>query len=66
MATETVERISAEESQRRMRQNSWIVCAYDDASKCAKYQIPGSMTLADLKPQTERLPKNQELIFYCA
>ncbi len=41
-----------------------LVCAYDDAEKCRKMRLEGSMSLADF--QSKPAPKDQEVIFYCA
>jgi hypothetical protein len=42
-----------------------LVCAYDD-ERCRSVQIPGSITLRELNERLPSLPKDQELVFYCA
>jgi hypothetical protein len=63
-----VERITPEEVRwhRAADSAALLVCAYDDQEKCAKYHIDGSITLAELKLRESSLPRNTELIFYCA
>ena len=43
-----------------------LVCGYDDDAKCRKGRLEGSIPLARLESITASLPKNQEIIFYCA
>jgi hypothetical protein len=39
-----------------------LVCAYDDA-RCAQYRLDHSVPVSQLDPN---LPRDTELIFYCA
>ena len=43
-----------------------LVCAYDDQTKCNKIKLEGAINMDALRSRLEVLPKNQELIFYCA
>jgi hypothetical protein len=43
-----------------------LVCAYDDEAKCNKILLEGSIPFSKLKSVHSTLPKDQEIIFYCA
>ncbi len=43
-----------------------LVCAYPDRETCSKMQIPGAVTRTELQSLLPDLPKDRELIFYCA
>jgi|Kansoi200Nextera_1026148.scaffolds.fasta_scaffold39765_1 hypothetical protein len=60
------ERIGVETARERMAQGAWLICAYDDDGKCAKLALEGMMPLSALRGQAAGLPRDQELIFYCA
>ena len=40
--------------------------AYADEQKCGRMRLEGSMTLRELEARLPSLPKDQEIIFYCA
>ena len=42
-----------------------LVCAYDD-DRCARVQLEGSIPLSELERRAASLPKDQQLIFFCA
>lgn len=46
--------------------NALLVCAYDDRARCRSLQIEGAIDLVELEAQEEMLPRDRELIFYCA
>ena len=46
--------------------NALLVCGYEDDAKCRKGRLEGSIPLARLEAMAASLPKNQEIIFYCA
>src|SRR6478752_936345 len=62
------ERISAQEARRDLQANSnaLLVCAYDSDEKCRQYWLDGATTLTELQAREQTLPKDRELIFYCA
>jgi len=63
----TAERISAEEAHELLDSDSAVlVCAYDDDEKCRKYRLEGSITLNEFKSRERTLPRDREVIFYCA
>ncbi|HKZ08045.1 MAG TPA: ArsR family transcriptional regulator [Methylomirabilota bacterium] len=43
-----------------------LVCSYDDDAKCRKGRLEGSIPLARLASMAPTLPKDKEIIFYCA
>jgi hypothetical protein len=43
-----------------------LVCAYDDEKKCRQNKLNGSVSFHDLQARADSLPKDRELIFYCA
>jgi hypothetical protein len=47
-------------------QGAMLVCAYDDDAKCSTYRLEGSMPLSSFKQREGSIPKDSELIFYCA
>jgi hypothetical protein len=62
-----VSRISVEEARRKVAAGeALLVCAYDDEEKCKKINLQGSITMAQFTSRVGALPKNQEVIFYCA
>jgi hypothetical protein len=66
MASERIERVSVEEARREAQAGrALLVCAYDDA-KCARVPLQGATTLSELSRRAASLPRDQQLIFYCA
>jgi hypothetical protein len=62
-----IERISVEEARRRTQAGqALLVCAYDDEEKCRKLGLEGAIPLSGLRARVSTLPKDKELIFYCA
>jgi hypothetical protein len=43
-----------------------LVCAYTDEAKCRSMQLKGSLTLQEFQARLPGLPKNQEIVFFCA
>jgi rhodanese-related sulfurtransferase len=64
---EKVKRIEAKEAHERLQtRGALLVCAYDDEKKSEKYHVPGAIHMKDFRAQADSLPKDRELIFYCA
>jgi len=60
-------RISVEEAHRKTNAGeALLICAYEDESRCEPIHLEGSITMSDLNQRLPRLPKEQQLIFYCA
>jgi rhodanese-related sulfurtransferase len=64
----TVDRISPREAQDHLEagNGALLVCAYDSDEKFQQNHLEGAISLAELRSREEALPKDQELIFYCA
>ncbi|OLC36238.1 MAG: ArsR family transcriptional regulator [Candidatus Rokubacteria bacterium 13_1_40CM_4_69_5] len=62
-----VERISVQEARRKATANqALLVCAYEDEAKYSKIRLGGSISFATFQSRLSSLPKNKEIIFYCA
>ena len=46
--------------------NALLVCGYEDDAKCRKSRLGGSIPFARFSSMAGTLPKNKEIIFYCA
>ena len=66
MSADQVERVDVEKAREAVEAGrALLVCAYDDA-KCARMRLGGSITVRELEQRAASLPKDQEIIFYCA
>ncbi|RJP22631.1 MAG: ArsR family transcriptional regulator [Candidatus Abyssobacteria bacterium SURF_5] len=43
-----------------------LVCAYDDEQKCKSMKLEGSISLKEMESRLSSVPKEKEIIFYCA
>ena len=43
-----------------------LVCAYRDDEACRKVQLEGSIPLTQFESRLEGVPKDREIVFYCA
>lgn len=60
-------RISPEEARQRMTSGSaLLVCAYEDEEKCNRLLLEDSVSLTAFKSNLRGVPKDREIIFYCA
>jgi len=65
-ASERVERVAVQEARQAVQSGrALLVCAYDDA-RCARLRLQDSITVRELAARAASLPREQELIFYCA
>jgi hypothetical protein len=60
------ERISAEDAREHAAQGALLVCAYDDDQKCNRLRLEGALTMGELGGRLDTLPREQEIVFYCA
>jgi rhodanese-related sulfurtransferase len=62
------ERIRVDEARRHLQASpsALLVCAYDSDEKCRQYWLDGAVTLSDFRARERSLPKDREIIFYCA
>ena len=50
-----------------MESNSaMLVCAYDSEEKFEQNHLKGAIPLVEFESQVDSLPKDREIIFYCA
>ena len=62
-----IARVSPNEVHPRVHSgSSLLVCAYDNQEKFEKNHLQGAISLDVLKLKASTLPKDQELVFYCA
>jgi hypothetical protein len=62
-----IERISVDEAHRKVQANqALLVCAYEDEAKCRMLNLDGSISLTSFQTKAASLPKNEEIIFFCA
>ena len=62
-----VPRISVEEVRRKTAAGqALLVCAYPDEVKCSRVKLEGSITVSDLQARLSSVPRDQEIIFFCA
>ena len=60
-------RVSLEEIYPRVKSgDSLLVCAYDSEETFQSMRLEGAISLQDFKNYIVRLPKDQEIVFYCA
>ena len=59
-------RIEPAETRKHVERGALFVCAYDDDAKCRGMLLEGAMTLKELQAMEKNLPKDKEIIFYCA
>ena len=43
-----------------------LVCGYEDDAKCRKARLEGSIPFARFASMVSTLPRDKEIIFYCA
>jgi rhodanese-related sulfurtransferase len=60
-------RITPEEARKRVTTGGALfVCAYDDDEKFRSMHLEGGISLGEFKALAAALPKDREIIFYCA
>jgi rhodanese-related sulfurtransferase len=43
-----------------------LVCAYEDPARFAKVHLEGAISIQEFRARRAALPRDQEIIFYCA
>jgi hypothetical protein len=62
-----IPRITVEDARRKVQANqALLVCAYEDEAKCRMVNLEGSIPLTSFQARAASLPKDQEIIFFCA
>jgi rhodanese-related sulfurtransferase len=60
-------RVTPEEIYQRLKSEAvLLVCAYEDDAKFKKMQLQGAISLNEFKSKLPSLPKDQEIVLYCA
>jgi len=60
-------RITPEETFQKLRAGkTLLVCAYDSDEQFKNLHLDGAISLAEFQEKLPSLPKNQEIVFYCA
>ena len=60
-------RISPKETKEKTTSGrALLVCAYASDAKFADNHLEGAISLADFQARADKLPRDQEIIFYCA
>ncbi len=63
----TVQRVAPEEVRERVvRGTALLVCAYDDDAKFRAMALEGAIPMSAFLARARSLPKDQEIVFYCA
>ena len=63
-----IPRISAKETRRKMTggTNLLLVSAYDSEERFREMELDGALSWPALQSRLPSLPKDQEIVFYCA
>lgn len=62
-----VERVPVEEAKERVDSGAaLLVCAYDSEEKFQTVHLEGAISLSEFRTRLPSLPKDREIIFYCA
>ena len=59
-------RIDPREAHAHVASGALLVCAYDDDEKWWKNRLAGAISLAEFRASEAAVPKDHEVIFYCA
>lgn len=60
-------RIGPEEVHKKVEKGEvLLVCAYFDKEKCKTMHLEGSIFYDELESKLPSLPKDEEIVFYCA
>ena len=60
-------RITPEETYQKLRAGkALLVCAYDNEERFRNLQLEGAISFSELKFKLPALPKDQEIVLYCA
>jgi rhodanese-related sulfurtransferase len=60
------EMISAEQARRDMQAGALLINGYDVPEKWEMSRVPGAISYLDFAEQAQDLPRDTELMFYCA
>ena len=60
------ERIDPRQARGDVAAGALLVCAYDDEQKFEENRLEGAMSLSEFRSREASLPRDREVIFYCA
>ena len=59
-------RIPIKEAHQKVKSGkALLVCGYDDETKFQMMRLEGALSLKEFEARLPKLPKDQEIIFYC-
>ena len=62
-----ITRTTIAEARRKVEEGKAVfVCAYESEDVCRGMMLEGGISLAEFRERVPSLPKEQEMIFYCA
>jgi len=62
-----VARIAPQEAHARVSAGqALLVCAYEDPARFAELRLEGAISIQEFRARRRTLPRDQEIIFYCA
>ncbi len=62
-----VNRVTAQEVHQKLQSgNILLVCAYEDDDRFRRVRLEGAISFNEFTSRLPSLPKNQEIVFYCA
>jgi rhodanese-related sulfurtransferase len=62
-----IARITPQEARARVRAGqALLVCAYEDPARFAGLHLEGAISIQEFRDRRSTLPRDQEIIFYCA
>lgn len=64
----TIDRITPQQAYNHMhsKDNAMLVCAYESEEEFRQNHLEGATPLKHFASQADDIPKDQEIIFYCA
>jgi rhodanese-related sulfurtransferase len=63
----TATRIRPEEARRDLEAGeALLLCAYDDDAKFQQNRLDGAISLSEFRRRENSIPRDREIIFYCA
>jgi hypothetical protein len=61
------ERVAPAYARKRVQSGeAMLVCAYEDEEKFANLRLEGAVSFNEFKARASLIPKDREIIFYCA
>jgi hypothetical protein len=66
--SDSVPRLAPHEVRRKLALDAGtlLVCAYEQPDACRKFALQGAIDLQELERRAPELPREAELVFYCA